>query len=880
MEQNNSNDNIDFNELFNPEDTPEKPIVQKSSETEIIPAETSPVLKKKKPARPIRIILIIGAVFIIFLGSVSLIPVFFKEKLLKSTQEVINQNAKVNVKFEDFNVSLLRNFPKITLNFKNITVMGTGEFKSDTLLVLSHLRTKLSLLSLFGKDNFSIGELTFLKPDLRLITNKTGHANWDIFPEEKPADKTKNEGFNLKLDKIEIVDGNISYLDREIDMLTSFDKINMKLNGKMYGTSAELEADGKVEKFSLIYDKVKYISNSTLETKTLFNVDYDKLDIVIKKNELLYNRLPLEVLGNIQMPGDSMFFDLGFKSKQSDFSNLLALIPPDYDKYMKNITSGGQAIVEGKIKGLYYNEIYPEFSLNVNISGGRIKYAGMPEEVQNIKGVLTVLKPEGDLDLAVVKVKEAHAQIRNNPVDFTLMLSKPMSDLNFDAGFVGKINFDQLKDAFPMDSVNVSGILDANLFVKGDYTSVEKEEYDKISSEGIVLLDNFKFESKELTQPVQVSQGKLDFSPQKVNLSQMDVKIGSSVLNLQGNITNYLNYLFKKGELKGDMTLHSDFVNVDELLRLQKQDEKEKSAKTKKTADSQAETLAFNVPDNMDITFKSSIGKALYDKLNITSITGLVTAKGGKLILNGLNMNMLDGQLGISGSYQNNARNQPDFDFVFDISRFDIPKAFYELTFFGKIAPIAGKSQGKISTNIKMKGQLAPDLSLAMVTLQGLGLVSTESVQIVESPVMKELKGILRSDLLKKVEVDDFKANIVVENGSIVLKPFTTRIAGQETTINGWINAENLVNMRMDFKIERDAFGNEVQSLLSLVPGNSNISIIPASVYVNGPVKNPSVKLDLSEAKKTITNQVKKSTTEELQNTINKIGGGIKKLFK
>jgi hypothetical protein len=105
-------------------------------------------------------------------------------------------------------------------------------------------------------------------------------------------------------------------------------------------------------------------------------------------------------------------------------------------------------------------------------------------------------------------------------------------------------------------------------------------------------------------------------------------------------------------------------------------------------------------------------------------------------------------------------------------------------------------------------------------------------------------------------------------------------VAGQETTISGNLNVENLIDMRLDFNVERDAFGNDIQKILGVLPGQERIQLIPASVVIKGPVGKPEVKIDLEEARKTITNEVKKSTQENLQESINKIGEGLKKLIK
>jgi len=831
--------------------------------------------------------IIILVVFVVIVGALVSIPLFFKQALLEKTKTTINNQVNADVDFEGFKLSLFRNFPKVTIELQKVIVTGQGEFQTDTLMAIENVRAKMVLLALFKNSERSIEEINLVQPKLKFVVGKTGNVNWDIAKEPVPGQPTatesneQDEPFKLQLDRIDVKNGELIYEDREINMINVFENINLDVKGKMYGTSTELQVAGKSDSYSLDYDSVRYVSKVSLETVTRLNVDYDKMDISIIENELLVNRLPMEVTGLIQMPSDSMFFDLQIKTKDSGFENFLALVPPGYEEYMKKVKTSGTATISGTVKGLYFEEIYPAIDLKIEVANGNFNYTDLPEEIKNIKADISVQKPEGDLDLTEVWIKNAHAQLKNNPVDLTLKLNHLVSDPYFDGAFVGTINFDHLKEALPLDSVNVSGTIDANLFVKGNYSSIEKEQYDKIKSDGIVLLDNFLYDSPGFTQKIVVPSGKLDFSPQNVNLSQLIVKVGQSDFNLTGKVYNYLNYIFKDGVLQGDLQLVSSFVNINELLRLQKKNEIQDKANnvaepsaSSNVSESQ-EKLVFDIPKNIDFTFRSDIDKAIFDKLPLSEIKGLITAKNGKLILNGLNMNTLDGSLKLTGSYENTPQNQPLVDFGFEVLNFDIPLAFQALTGLQNMVPIAGQSQGKISTNLKMKGQLTPLFKIIPTSVDGAGIFNTENLRIIDSPIFKQLKGILLPDKLQNVQIDDFKANFVVANGNIDLKPFKTKVAGQETTILGTLSAENLLNFRLNFNVNRDAFGPDIQNVLSVIPGNKTITMVPAGVNITGPVNKPEVKVDLSEARKTITNAAK----DGIQDSAKKLGKELQKLF-
>ncbi len=836
-----------------------------------------------------KIFIVIGIVVALLVATMAAIPLFFKQTLLEKTKIVINKHVNAEVEFADLKLSLFKSFPKVSLELVDVQVVGKGEFANDTLFAAPSLRTKTPLRQLFGKGNIGIEEILIKRPVLKLVVGETGNVNWDLvadsgsLEEVATASDTDEGGMVFQLDKIGISNADFIYEDREADILFRLDDINIGISGEMYGTEAQLIAEGAAAQMLMSYAGVNYITNTSVETRTKLNVDYDVMDIEIQENELLVNRLPLVVLGMIQMPDDTMRFDLHLKTKESGFDNFLALIPPDYEEYLNEITANGTATISGTVKGNYFDDDYPAFDLKIDVNNGNLRYADLPEEIKNISADMSVTKPQGILDFTEVNIRKAHAEVKNSPVDFRLALKNLMTDLHFDGAFIGKVNFNELKDALPLDSVNISGIIDADLKVKGNYSAIDKEEYDKIQSEGTVNLTNFLYESPELTQQVKVPAGKLTFSPKAVNLSGLNINIGQSDFRLSGNVTNYLNYLFKEGTLAGNLQLNSAQIDLNELLRLQVAKEEEQSQKaeaSKKSEDKSEEVLVFDVPANVDFTFQSDIQRVIFERMPITDVKGLITARNGKLVLDGLNMRMLDGGLKLSGSYENTAENKPLFDFSFDLSDIDIPRAYQTLLSVQRMIPIAGNSQGKFNTSLKVNGQLSPDFGILASSVDGSGLFNTKNLQIIESPLFSQLKGLLKSEKLNNVKIDDFRAFVEVEKGTIKLKPFSTKVAGQETTISGNLNVENLIDMRLDFNVERDAFGNDIQKILGVLPGQERIQLIPASVVIKGPVGKPEVKIDLEEARKTITNEVKKSTQENLQESINKIGEGLKKLIK
>ncbi len=243
-------------------------------------------------------------------------------------------------------------------------------------------------------------------------------------------------------------------------------------------------------------------------------------------------------------------------------------------------------------------------------------------------------------------------------------------------------------------------------------------------------------------------------------------------------------------------------------------------------------------------------------------------------------MNVLDGELKLAGSYENSPQKTPLIDMNVEMIGFDIPSAFQSMDLVRKYLPIAAQSKGKFSTSLKLNGRLNETMDLMMGSLNGTGLINSQNLQVINSPVFNKVKSVLKDERLRDLKIDDFVASFTIENGNLLLKPFKTRISGQEATFSGKLNADNLIDMQIGFIVQRDALSQNIENTLGVLPGQKNIQLIPVDVYIKGPVNNPEVKIDLSEAKKMIRKEVGNATRDEIKESINKIGDGLKKLFK
>lgn len=835
-----------------------------------------------------RKLLIAAAILVLVLGILIALPFLFKDKLLTTVKNTLNNKVNAKIDFTDFSLSVFPHFPRVEMKLKNFSLIGTNEFANDTLFSAGSISTTISLSDLFRSKALELSSLIVENPRILLLSDKSGKVNWDIAKSSGTSGNTatsqpeaSGNEFKMKLSDIQVKNLNLLYHDEALPMKVWVKNTDLSSSGDVAGSVTNFRINGEAGEFIFEYDSVQYISKTRLKAETLLKADMDKMNFAFDQGKLWVNNLPLQLEGSFAMPNDSITFDLSFQSEKSDFATILALVPADYQKYLAKADIKGSAEFKASVKGLYYNEIYPAIDVRLAASNASCKYQDLPESIQDIQVSAQVSKPEGELNLLKVNVDKAHASIRSNPVDLQLQLSDLMTDPNISGAFSGTIDFASLKQALPLDSLDLTGILKAKLQLAGRMSSIEKKQYEKFQSNGEASLQNFKIVSNKLTRPVEISSGQVKVNTTQIEVNQFAGKIGQSDFSVQGKVSNYLAYIFKNDVLTGNFNLQSGFMNLNELSNIQKSEKEVKPAAVKAAPGTKADSVvAFQVPDKLDLSFRSQIQRAVYDQIPITNINGLVTVKNRRVDLTGLTMDMLQGKVAMNGSYTSNAQNKPLFDFKFDMAGIDLPTASQSLSTFQRYAPITSRSQGKISMKFGLTGSMDGKMNIVPSSLNGDGLFNTQNLMIVDSPVFDQIRGIIKKEKLKNVKIDDFTAKFQFENGALKLNPFKTKVADQEATVSGNLSADLNLNLNMDFLVNRDDLGSDINKGLGFLPGSDNIKMIPATVVLKGPINKPEVSLDLSKARAQIEEEVKKASKEQIKNSVKKIGDELKKLFK
>ena len=715
--------------------------------------------------------------------------------------------------------------------------------------------------------------------------NAEGKANWDIMgpsdttevkTEETPVETTEESGSEtaIAFNNIEVRNLMLNYQDEQALTFARVDAVNMALQGNFSETNTILNVLLELKNIYLRQGKSVWVNNTDFNWQAEIGANLKELQFNIKKNDMSLNDLKLDLTGNIDIDDDKYTMDLNLNAPDTKFESLLALIPKDFQKEIEGVKTSGEFQLSLSAKGEYYENHRPAFDLRFNILNANLKYPDLPESVEKINLKLAVTNPGGTIAQTKADLSTLTFTVANNPFSMNLLVVNP-DDPTLKGGMKGVINFESLKKALPLKDITLNGILTTDLSFDGKYQYIEKEQYEKFTANGKIALQNVLFKNADFPAGISVPSGEVTITPARLNLKDLKVKINSSDFALAGYLANYLPYVFKDQTLKGNFTLNSNKIDLNEFMANMTTSETDttQAVTTQSSAPAEETSSVLAIPKNIELAFGTNIKEILFDSLVINSVKGNIETSGGIATLKNLSMDMLNGNLIMNGAYNTANPVKPSVDLNLRVTDIDIHSAYNAFSFIKQSLPIAMNCNGKISAAMKFSSDLDKEMSPIMTTANGGGSLSTKGFVLNDNPAMTQLANLLKNDELSRLSISNLKIDFKIEQGNIIVEPFTTNIAGNPTTFSGSQTVDGKMDYTMSMNIARKYFGKDIDKVLKAIPGANNIQSLDVDVKLGGTLDKPTITPDLSKALK----KIEKEAGKELKNNLLK---GLDKLFK
>lgn len=810
-------------------------------------------------------------IFFIALAAIFLIlflaPFLFKGKILEIAKTELNRSLNAKVEFSDLDLSFIKGFPDVYVGLENMKVIGVDTFANDTLISFKTFSVNVDIMSVLGNSGINIKSILLDNPKIHAIVLKDSSANWNIVKPSEPAQKdtsTSKTAFNIKLKKFEIKDASVEYDDQLGGMYALIQHFNFLLKGDLGSdqTTIAMNTDLLFKKF--VQGGIQLVKDAQVKADIKVDADLKNSVYTLKDNTLAINDLELAWAGKVAMPDSAIDMDLTFGTKKTDFKSVLSLIPAVYSKSFASVQTAGQFKLNGFAKGRLLGKQTPNVGIDLVVENAMFKYPSLPKSAEKIQIDFKLLWNGVNNDSTTVDLNRFYVELGGNPFEANLHVRTPMSDPDIKAGIKGKIDLTSIKDVVPLDSMSIKGIVAANIDMAGRVSMITNKQYEKFKADGQIQLTDFEFASNDFKQGVLIKQANLLFSPKFVELVSFDSKVGKSDFQLKGKVENFIPYVFSNGTVSGQLALNSTLVDVNEFIPQQ-------AAPAEPVQTDTTSLSVFQVPERMHFVFNSDIKTLKYDKLDITNMKGNIELVDQKVVMNNLNMNMLQGSLGMNGEYNTQNIKKPVVDLKLNIKEFDIPSAFTSFTSLEKFAPKAKYAIGKFSMSLAYNSLLDSKMSPVLPTVNGGGSFSSKDVQIKNNPMFTKLGEALQSDKIKNPRFSNVNISFTIKDGRIYFKPFDLKVGNSgKVNVSGDQGLDKTMNYTMNMALPTSELGasfNKVVSGLVSAAASKGVTVNPGSTVdiaalITGTSDDPKVSVKLGNEKGGAKEQVKEAVNQ------------------
>jgi hypothetical protein len=356
-----------------------------------------------------------------------------------------------------------------------------------------------------------------------------------------------------------------------------------------------------------------------------------------------------------------------------------------------------------------------------------------------------------------------------------------------------------------------------------------------------------------------------------------------TIFSGNGSIDNLLGYYFHNEALTGNFKFSADKLDVNKWMGSSTTTGNGTTAKT------DTPSVAFVVPDNLNVSVTADVGTVHYDNLTLTSVTGGLVVRNQVVNLQNVSAKGLDGTIKMNGFYSTQAdKKHPDFQFDYTVENIDVQKTYNTFAFVQKLMPAGKYVSGKVSSTLSIAGKIGSDMSPVINSISGKGNMMMLSGQLSNFPVTDQLAAKLNMPQLRSSQIKDFKLFFEFENGRVVVQPYKLKIANIDAEIAGSHGFDQTIKYGVNMNVPTAMMGAQgtgmVNNLLNQANSKGlNLKLgdhIPLAITITGTMQQPKIETNLKAAAGNAVDNVKQQIQEEVKKKVDSVKQVVKDTVK
>ncbi len=773
-------------------------------------ASSSPAPRSTRRARKI-LLWVLGSI-VGLLGLLFIIAALFKEQIGKRVLAEVNKELKTELKIGNFDLSLIRDFPKAALYLNNISIKDAH---GGTLLKAEKLSFHIGLFSLFG-STINIQKVVIENGALHVKYDSRGLANFDIFKSSSNKKKSDNN-IVFMLDEAVLKNIELSYQD-----LPAYQNILMHLDearfsGEFSDKKFILESEAALTSHFMDMAGTRYLPEKKLSYTAAIQIDRGKNLYQFDKVTLTLEGNTLNLGGKVIAADAYTDFDLNLGSKECDLSSILALLPPAYQTYFSDFKSAGTFTLSGAVKGRKGGIENPSIRLDAVLKNGEIRSEKLADVLENVNFKATISnEPSHTNKDMVFEITNFKGNFDKKPLDFHLKVAD-FDDPILNFGINGTLPLASVYGLLNNPNItNGDGEIIVNhITATGRYTDMQaKSTMQKVQVAGEVNFNNASLTINKENIVFKTGTFKLDNN----SLDMRKIRIEGAGCNalVEGSFFNFIPVLlsdslsYGKTPLEFKATLFASELDADRLMALTAVSEKEVAEQQKqaintgkKASVTTAPTTAAeatnehrqNIMEILDGVFEAQIEHLNYDKIDGKNFDGEILFNQNELIITG-DVDAMGGKMNLQSVFY--ATEKPHIKAILNCEKINATEFFRQCNNFGQTVLKEKNISGTLNTKMAINAFWDKNNIFLLDKLYVLSWLEIQNGELKDVEMLKSFSTYVKVADLERVKFTNMENWFEVKNKKISIPVIDLRSNALNMTFSG----EHSFNQDINYNIK------------------------------------------------------------------------------
>jgi hypothetical protein len=633
---------------------------------------------------------------------------------------------------------------------------------------------------------------------------------------------------------------------------------------------------------------VTYLTDAVIDIPLELDLDDGTRHYIFSGNKLMVNSVPLAAKGDIREINDSTDnVEISFNTQQSDFRNILTLLPGVATKSLEGLDTKGKATIEGRVYGESSAKRTPNFDVKVKVADGYIRNPAFNEPLQQINLDGQIENTGGVNDSIRINLRNGRANIGVEPIQFAVGIARPVTAMFLDLSVRGKVQLDKLKRILKLDNMDIRGLLNADVNARGPLAAFTKKDADAIRASGFLTADNFYYKDNR-TLPLIAEKVLMNFNNDQAQLTVNNANYNRTNFSAKGNIFNFFNFIFVGAPLRGKIVASSPELNLANWTNTI-------SATASILPDGSAvagssTSKPFIVPADLMLDIDAHADRLVSDKVALSDINGRLLFAERKLLFENVTGKGFGGTLKVDGSYSSEKTPlQPDITLNYKLVNLDVRETFKAFVTAKSLMPIGEYLSGTLSSDLSAAGKLGDNFMPILNTLNGNGNLLLLNGLLQKFAPLERIADRLDIDRLRNIATKEIRNRFSFENGQVNVLPFKFTIFNDyDFEIAGKHGFDNSMDYGIRLSLPRKdlgAKGNQLYQNLLSKAGKIGLDLKPSEkvkffIKVTGTVKSPNVEIELDKTLGSEFDDLKEQAEEQIKKKIDSAKNTIKDSLK